>query len=284
MIMENKEYLTDAVDKYFQIFLNYLPKIIAAIVIFFIGLWLIKVLVKSLRKLFEKRDYDEALRNFLLNVIDLGLKILLTITVIAKLGVETSSLVAAFGAASLAIGLALQGSLSNFAGGVIIILLRPFRIGDYIEADGISGTVKNVSIFYTELINFNNLLVLIPNGQLSNKRIINYTTEGRRKDAITIRIPYGASIEKARQAMIGLLVEQKGTFSDPAPQVVVGSLTQDCVELSVRFVSSTADFWDIHWYTLEHAEERLNQVGIQMAYPQYHLRVVNEGKSSDRKE
>lgn len=282
--MDDKQHLTEAIDRYFQIFLNYLPKIVAAILIFFIGLWVIRILVKSLRKLFEKRHYDEALRNFLLNVIDLALKILLTITVIAKLGVETSSLVAAFGAASLAIGLALQGSLANFAGGVIIILLRPFRIGDYIEADGISGTVKNVSIFYTELINFNNLLVLIPNGQLSNKRIINYTTEGRRKDAITIRIPYGASIDNARKAMVDLLLEQKGTYKDPAPQVVVGNLSQDCVELSVRFVSSTADFWDIHWYTLEHAEERLNRVGIQMAYPQYHVQVMNQSSSSDKKQ
>src|SRR5699024_10500720 len=161
--MEDMESIGTVVDRYFQVFLGYLPDIIAAIVILLVGLWLIKVLVKNMRSFFIKRDYDEALRNFLGNVVDIGLKMLLAIIVIAKLGIQTSSLVALFGAAGLALGLALQGSLVNFAGGVIIILLKPFKIGDYIQADGVSGTVKDISIFYTKIVNFNNLLILVPN-------------------------------------------------------------------------------------------------------------------------
>ncbi len=265
-------------DKYFGLFLDYLPNIIGAIILFLLGLWIIKLLIKYLRRLFEKRKYDEALRHFLLSIIDIGLKIILTIIVIAKLGVETSSLVAMLGAAGLAVGLALQGSLANFAGGVMIIVLRPFKIGDWIDADGESGTVKEITVFYTKLINFNQVLVVIPNGRLSNNKITNYTVEGRRKDAMTIRVAYGTNIAKAREVLLDLLTEQKGVYTDPAPQVVVGELTHDCVNLSVRFVSSTADFWDIHWHTLEHAEERLNAVGIQMPYPKYDVELLNKAQ------
>ncbi len=270
------EEITSLTDKYFAMFLDYLPKIVAAIIIFLIGLWLIKILSRGLKKFLEKRDYDEALRSFLANVVDLSLKLLLAITVIAKLGIETSSLVAFFGAATLAVGMALQGSLANFAGGVIIILLRPFKIGDWIEADGVSGTVKDVSIFYTKIINVNNLLILIPNGELSNKKIQNYSTEGIRKDIITIRVRYGADIPKARKALIDLVKSQKGVFEDPAPAVDVGNLAEDCVELAVSFVTSTADFWRIHYQVLEHAEESLKKVGVQIAYPQYDVRLLNE--------
>ncbi len=263
-------------DKYFNLFLDYLPKIVVAIVIYFIGIWLIKLLTNHLRKVFEKRDYDLALRSFLLSIIDVSLKILLAIIVIAKLGVETSSLVAMFGAAGLAVGLALQGSLANFAGGVIIILLRPFKIGDWIEGDGESGTVKEISMFYTRLINANQVMVIIPNSRISNNKIINYSVEGKRKDFITIRVPYGTNIEVARKALLEMMLKQKGIYTDPQPEIVVGELTHDCINLSVRFVSSTADFWTIHGDILEQAESALNAAGIEMPNPQYDVRLLKE--------
>lgn len=262
-------------DNYFSIFLGYLPSIIGAVVLFFIGLWIVKLLCNYLRKVFDKRDYDPALKSFLLSIIGIALKIILVIIVIAQLGIQTSSLVALFGAAGLAVGLAMQGALANFAGGVMLIILKPFRIGDWVEVQGESGTVSEISIFYTSLINAKNLRVVIPNGQLSNHKIINYSVEGRRKDFITVRVAYGTDIEKAREVLLALMKEQKGTFSDPAPQVVVGELTHDCVSLSLRFVSSTADFWTIHWAVLEHAEKRLTSVGIELPYPQYKVDVIS---------
>lgn len=269
------EDLSEVIDRYFHVFLGYLPSIIAAIVIFLIGLWLIKVLVKNLRNLFEKRDYDESLRNFLLQVIDIGLKMLLAIIVIAKLGIETSSLVALFGAAGLALGLALQGSLANFAGGVIIILLRPFKIGDWVEADGVSGTVKDISIFYTKIVNFNNLLILVPNGQLSNNKVTNYTVEGKRKDAITVQVAYGTNIQTAREVLIDLMNEKDGVHEGTG-QVVVSQLAADGIDLSVRFVADSADFWEIHWHILEFAEARLAEVDIEIPYATRDIRLLNE--------
>jgi len=269
------EDLSEVIDRYFHVFLGYLPSIIAAIVIFLIGLWLIKVLVKNLRNLFEKRDYDESLRNFLLQVIDIGLKMLLAIIVIAKLGIETSSLVALFGAAGLALGLALQGSLANFAGGVIIILLRPFKIGDWVEADGVSGTVKDISIFYTKIVNFNNLLILVPNGQLSNNKVTNYTVEGKRKDAITVQVAYGTNIQTAREVLIDLMNEKDGVHEGTG-QVVVSQLAADGIDLSVRFVADSADFWGIHWHILEFAEARLAEVDIEIPYATRDIRLLNE--------
>ncbi|HLS30722.1 MAG TPA: mechanosensitive ion channel domain-containing protein [Flavobacteriaceae bacterium] len=281
--MEDMESIGTLVDRYFQVFLGYLPDIIAAIVILLVGLWLIKVLVKNMRSFFIKRDYDEALRNFLGNVVDIGLKMLLAIIVIAKLGIQTSSLVALFGAAGLALGLALQGSLANFAGGVIIILLKPFKIGDYIQADGVSGTVKDISIFYTKIVNFNNLLILVPNGQLSNNKVTNYTVEGKRKDAITVQVAYGTNIQKAREVLIDLIKEKEGVF-EGTEQVVVSELAADGIDLSVRFVAASADFWGIHWHILEFAEDRLAAAGIEIPYATRDIRLLNEDFNINYKE
>jgi len=163
---------------YTEKFIDYLPTLLGALAILLIGWWVIKLVISYTRKLFNKTDYDQNLENFVLNLLSWTLKILLFIVVVTQLGIETTSLVAVVGAAGLAVGLALQGSLSNFAGGVLIIVLKPFRIGDWIEAQGVSGTVKETTLFYTKLNTFGNQLAVIPNGQLTNDNIINYTVEG----------------------------------------------------------------------------------------------------------
>lgn len=251
-------------DQYFNLFVDYSVKLVIAIVIFIIGIWVIKMLLRNLKKLFIRRDYDEALRGFLLSAIDLGLKIILAITVISQLGVATSSLVALLGAAGLAIGLALQGSLSNFAGGIIIILMKPFKIGDWIEAGGVSGTVKEISIFYTKLVTFHNLLAVIPNGKLSNEQITNYTTLGIRKDKIVFHIHYDSDIKVAINTLMKLTLEQEGVMKDPAPQVVVDEMSLSSIKLSIRFISKIDVFWDIHWKILEEAKKRLEEANIKL--------------------
>jgi len=267
-------------------FIDYLPTLLGAIAILVIGWWIIKLIVGYTGKIFQKKDYDKTLENFVLNLLNWALKILLFIVVVTQLGIETTSLVAVVGAAGLAIGLALQGSLSNFAGGVLIIVLKPFKIGDWIEAQGISGTVKETSLFYTKLTTFGNQQAVIPNGQLTNDNIINYTVEGKRKDAITIGISYDSDIKLAKDILMKLMEEQEGIFKDPAPQVVVTELADSAVNLSARFWAANDDFWNCHWFTIEEAKTRLEGEGIGIPFPQRDVHFFDHSKDNkeDNKE
>ena len=267
-------YATEYSDK----FIDFLPSLVSSLLILFFGWWVIKFIVGYVKRTFEKTDFDPTLENFITSLLNWSLKILLFIVVISQLGVETTSLIAVVGAAGLAIGLALQGSLSNFAGGVLIITLKPFRIGDFIEAQGVSGTVKETSLFYTKLNTFGNQLAIIPNGQLTNNHIINYTEEGKRKDAITLGISYSSNIKLARDVLMKLMEEQEGIMKDPAPVVVVTELADSSVNLSLRFWASNDDFWNCHWFTIEEAKTRLEAAGIGIPFPQRDVHVFNHSK------
>lgn len=271
--------------EYSDKFIDFLPALVSSLLILFFGWWVIKLIVGYVKRVFEKTDYDPTLENFISSLLNYGLKILLFIVVISQLGVETTSLIAVVGAAGLAIGLALQGSLSNFAGGVLIISLKPFRVGDFIEAQGVSGTVKETSLFYTKLITFGNQLAIIPNGQLTNNNIINYTEEGKRKDAITIGISYSSNIKLAKDVLIKLMAEQKGIMKDPAPEVVVTELGDSSVNLSLRFWALNEDFWNCHWFTIEEAKTRLEAAGVGIPFPQRDIHLFNhsEEEKSDLK-
>lgn len=260
--------------------IGYLPSFISAILLLFFGLWFIKIFISYLRRLFQKREFDKTVENFALSLIGVGLKILLIIVVITQLGFETTSLVAVIGAAGLAIGLALQGSLSNFAGGVLIILLKPFKVGDWIEAKGISGTVKETSLFYTKVITFGNQLAVIPNGQLTNDNIINFTVEGKRRGAIIIGISYSSNIKLAKEILLELLMEQENILKDPAPMVVVAELADSSVNLSMRFYALNPDFWACNWYTIEEAKSRLEKAGITIPFPQRDVHFFDHSKKS----
>jgi len=269
--LDNIEYYA---KEYGQKLIDFLPNLVAAIAILVIGWWIAKIIVRYVKKFFQKKSYDPALENFIVNILGWALKILVFITAITQLGIETTSLVAIIGAAGLAIGLALQGSLANFAGGVLIIILKPFKIGDWIEAQGVSGSVKEISIFYTHINTFGNQLAVIPNGQLSNDNIINYTVEGKRKDAITIGISYDANIKEAKDILLNLMKEQEGIHKDPEPQVVVTELADNSVNLSLRFWASNDEFWGCHWYTIEEAKRRLDAAGIGIPYPQRDVHII----------
>src|SRR5690606_25042915 len=194
--LENYQvYLEKGMDWAFAV----LPNIALAIVIFVVGLWAIRLINRMVKNFFDRKDYDEALESFLASFIGITLKFLLFVLVVTQLGVKTSSLVALVGAAGLAVGLALQGSLANFAGGVLILLFKPFKVGDYIEAQGVNGTVKEITIFNTMLSTFGNQIVIVPNGQLSNGNIINYNMESERRDNFKVGIGYGSDIKKAKE-------------------------------------------------------------------------------------
>lgn len=272
--------LKDVSQEYLERFIAFLPDLLGAILWLVIGWWLIKLVVGYMRKFFEKKGHDPALSKFLLNLTNGALIVLLLISVVGMLGIETTSFIAILGAAGLAIGLALQGSLSNFAGGVLILLLKPFKLGDWIEVNGISGTVKDISMFYTRLNTFGNQLAIIPNGELSNENIVNYSAEATRRDAITIGISYDSNIKLAKDTLMGLLKEQENILEDPAPAIVVTELADSSVNLSVRYWAKLDHFWDCHWYTIEEAKTRLEAAGISIPFPQRDVHFFNHSEKS----
>lgn len=263
--LENyQEYVDQAIEWAFGV----IPNILLAIVIFFFGLWAIKLFNKMVRRFFDKKDYDETLESFMQSFISIALKIMLFVLVVTQLGVKTSSLVAIIGAAGLAIGLALQGSLANFAGGVLILIFKPFKVGDWISAQRVDGTVKEISIFNTKLSTFGNQIAIIPNGQLSNGNIVNFNMEDTRRDKIDIGIGYGSNIKEAKDILLKICADNPSINTEPAPEVYVGELADSSVNLTLRFWANNDVFWPAHFYVIEQAKLQFDAAGIEIPFPQ----------------
>ncbi|WP_136466084.1 mechanosensitive ion channel family protein [Flagellimonas onchidii] len=271
--MEEFWNLEQQLEKAIRIFLDYLPKLILAVVIFVVGLWIIRIINRLVHKFFERKDYDETLESFLQSFINIGLKVLLVVAVVTELGVQSSSLIAMVGAAGLAIGLALQGSLANFAGGVLILVFKPFKVGDWISAQGVEGSVKQITIFSTKLNTFGNQIAIIPNGQLSNGSIVNYNMENTRRDKFDVGIGYGSDIKKAKEILLHICADNPDILKEPAPEVYVGELADSSVNLTLRFWAQNDLFWPAHFYVIEETKLRFDQAGIEIPFPQ---RVVHE--------
>lgn len=251
-----------------KLVLAYLPKLFWAIVIFVVGLWIIRLINKLVHKFFERKDYDETLESFLQSFISIALKVLLIVAVVTELGVQSSSLIAMVGAAGLAIGLALQGSLANFAGGVLILLFKPFKVGDWISAQGVDGTVKQITIFSTKLNTFGNQVAIIPNGQLSNGSIVNYNMENTRRDKFDVGIGYSSNIKAAKEILLQVCADSTDILTDPAPEVYVGELGDSSVNLTLRFWAKNDVFWPAHFYVIEETKSRFDEAGIEIPFPQ----------------
>ncbi|UAM96986.1 mechanosensitive ion channel [Polaribacter litorisediminis] len=249
------------------ILFEYVPKVITAILILVVGLFLIKLIIKSSKKIMEKRSVDVTLQKFLENLVGWILKILLFITVISQLGVATTSFAAIIAAAGLAIGLALQGSLGNFAGGVLIMIFKPFKIGDLVEAQGEIGVVKEIEIFTTKLTGLSNKEIIIPNGSLSNGTIINYTTEGTRRVDLVIGVSYDADIKKTKEVLMNVLASHPKVLKNPTPGVTVLELADSSVNFAVRPWCLTADYWDVYFQITENTKLALDEAGIEIPYP-----------------
>ena len=271
-----KLHITNALDWLWDA----LPNLILACIIFFTGLWIIKFINKLVHNFFEKKDYDLTLETFLQSFIRVGLKVILFVLVVTQLGVKSSSLVAIVGAAGLAIGLALQGSLSNFAGGMLILLFKPFKVGDYISAQGINGTVKEISIFTTKLNTFGNQVAIIPNGQLSNNNIINYNAEKTRRDKIDIGIGYSSDIKIAKNILLEICSKNDNINKEPAPEVYVSELAESSVTLSLRFWTANTVFWVTHCDVLEKLKNRFDAEGIEIPFPQSVIHTIKDQASS----
>ncbi|WP_347922981.1 mechanosensitive ion channel domain-containing protein [Pontimicrobium sp. SW4] len=242
-------------------------KVIGAIIIWIIGSWVIKKIMKGIKKIMSKRDYDESLQKFLLNLISWVLKILLIIAILGQLGVETTSFAAILAAAGLAIGMALQGSLGNFAGGVLLMIFKPIKIGDLIEAQGEVGVVKEIEIFTTKLTGLSNREIIIPNGALSNGNIINYTTEGTRRVDLTFGVGYDSDIKKTKDVLMNVLTSNPLVLEDPKPTVNVSELADSSVNFAVRPWCKSEHYWDVYFGVTEQTKEALDAAGIEIPYP-----------------
>ena len=259
-----QEYLKKGLDY----IMEFLPNLITAAIILLVGLWIIRIINKAVHRFFERKDYDLTLETFLQSLIKNGLKLLLFVLVVMQLGVPGSSLVAMVGAAGLAIGLALQGSLANFAGGVLILLFKPFKVGDFISAQGVDGTVKEISIFTTKRNTFGNQVAIIPNGQLSNNNIINFNAENTRRNKIDVGIGYGSNIKKAKDILLEICAADERILKDPAPEVYVGALADSSVNLTLRFWAKNENFWAAHFHVMETLKLRFDAEGIEIPFPQ----------------
>ena len=267
--------LVKASQAWIPMIMEYGSRVLLAVLTLAIGWWLINKLTTKVGKLLALRNADLALQGFISSLANIVLKVLLVVSVASMIGVETTSFVAAIGAAGLAIGLALQGSLANFAGGVLILLFRPFRIGDFIEAQGTAGTVDSIQIFHTIIRTGDNKTVIVPNGVLSNGIITNTNRQLTRKVVFDVGVDYEADLQKARAVLLELAKDAR-VLTDPAPVAVVSVLGDSAITLSLRVWVKTADYWDVMFHFNEHSRDRLKAAGIDIPFPQRVIRVVQE--------
>lgn len=263
----NIDQLIKLSEAWLPLLLNYAGKLTLAVVTLLVGWWLINTLTHKVGRLLNQRNVDPALHTFVRNLASMGLKVLLIISVASMIGVETTSFIAMIGAAGLAIGLALQGSLANFAGGVLIMLFRPFHIGDWIEAQGVSGSVDSIQIFHTVLKTADNKVVVVPNGSLSNGHITNYSREPKRRIDIAVGISYSSDIKLARKVLLQV-AEDPRVLRDVEPLVVVTSLGESAVNLTLRIWVASEHYWPVTFAFTEQAKEQLTEAGVEIPFLQ----------------
>jgi small conductance mechanosensitive channel len=254
--------------------MEYSPKILMAAAVLLIGLWIISKFTKLTAAVLKKRGLDESLGHFLKNLLGVALKVVLFISVADMVGIKTTSFIALLGAAGLAIGLALQGSLSNFAGGTLIMIFRPYKVGDLIECQGYLGTVKEIQVFNTILVSPENQTVILPNGLVSNGPIKNLTHEGATRVDLVVGIGYGEDIKQARDVIMGVMSNHELVLKDPAPSVNVLELADSSVNLAVRPFAKPQDYWAVYFDVLEKSKLALDAANIEIPFPQ---RVIHQG-------
>jgi small conductance mechanosensitive channel len=251
-------------------------KIIAAILIFVIGRWIAKRVQSGLERGMLKAHVDPVLVTFTVNMTFAALMVFVVLAALGQLGVQTTSFIAVLGAAGLAVGLALQGSLSNFASGVMIIIFRPFKISDYVEGGGVSGVVKAIHIFTTTLTTPDNKRVIVPNSKMMGDNITNYSAEGTRRVDLTASISYGDSIDKAKAALLDLLAKDPRVLKDPAPFVGVSAMAESSIDFAVRPWVKGEDYWDVFFALNEAIKKRFDADGLSIPFPQRDVHIYSE--------
>ena len=259
-----------------SITITYAPKIFLAILIWFIGIWVIKIISHGFGKLMDKKEFDPSLKPFLKGMFKVLLKVVLFITIMGTLGIEMTTFVAIIGAAGLAIGLALSGTLQNFAGSVIILIFKPYKIGDFIEAQSFRGTVSEIHIFNTILKTPDNKTVIIPNGKLSNSPMVNFSTEPLRRVDWVFGIAYGDDVDKAKEVITRLAGEDSRILNEPPLFIAVSELGNSSVNITVRAWVSTPDYWNVFFQLNEQSYKTFEKEGLNIPFPQMDVHLHKE--------
>lgn len=251
-------------------------KIVIALAIYFLGRWIVRHVVRLIDVAMERRKVDISLRSFMRNTVRVVFSLILVLIVVQTLGVNVTSLIAVFSAATLAIGMALSGTAQNFAGGVMILMMKPYRVGDYISAQGQSGTVREIKLFSTVITTTDNQTIYIPNNAIATAIIDNYTTAEQRRVDWTVGISYGDDVDIARETILAMLAADARILRETAPVVWVAALADSSVNLTVRAWVANADYWDVFFEYNERFYKELPKAGINFPFPQMDVHVKND--------
>jgi len=262
------EQVTDYLEMGYDLLITHGLKVIAAIVVLILGFWIIKIVTRRTAKVMEKRNVNVSVSGFLRSLINILLKVMLLISIAKMVGIETTSFIAVLGAAGLAVGMAMQGTLANFAAGVMILVFKPFKVGDLIISQGHLGTVKEIHIFVTILLTPENKTVILPNAAVSGNDIVNYTTEGVIRVDMDFGISYGSNIKQAKDVLMKIIENHPKVLKDPAPFVGVKGLGDSSVNLAVRPYALPADYWTVYFDVYEAGKIALDEAGIVIPFPQ----------------
>jgi small conductance mechanosensitive channel len=258
----------------YQYLATYGLKVVAAVIIFFVGRWIAKFVAKLIGKIMIKAKVDKTLANFVKSLCYIALMAFVIIASLNKLGVETTSIAVVIGAAGLAIGFALQGSLGNFAAGIMLIIFKPFKVGDFVEAAGKTGSVKEIQLFNTILTAPDNLCVIVPNGQITSASITNFTVNGTRRVDLIASISYHADLQHAKHILEQIVAQDSRVLKAPAPTVAVSELAESSVNFAVRPWVQAADYWNVYFDMTEKIKMTFDQNDIEIPYPQRDLHMI----------
>ena len=265
---ENIQAGTDIVDKLIDLVEKYGPKLLGAIIVLIVGLWIIKIINRAVKRMLDKRDFDPSLEPFIRTLISVLLKIMLVISVMGMVGIEMTSFIAILASVGLAVGMALSGTLQNFAGGLMILVFKPFKVGDFIEAQGYMGSVFEIQIFNTILKTPDNKVIYIPNGGLSTGSLTNFSQEATRRVDWSFGIAYGDNVEKARTVLLNLIKADTRILKEPEPFIGLGELADSSVNLTVRVWVNAADFWGVFFDMNENVYLDFEKEGLSIPFPQ----------------
>lgn len=259
------------------LFMEFLGNCVIALLILIIGLKLSNYVVRLCKRVFERSKMDLMIQTFLLSCMRIGLKILVVFIAVQQVGVQASSIIAVIGSAGLAVGLSLQGSLSNIAGGVILLVVKPFQVGDYIleESSGKEGTVQSIGIMYTKLSSMDNKAILIPNGNLSNASITNVTNQDKRRVDLLVGIEYSEDIKKVKEILSEVIESEPVLLKEDPVKVYVSDFRESCIDIGIRYWVRTEDYWESRWRVLEKIKYAFDEAGVTIPFNQIDVNVIS---------